>query len=641
MIRKFLNICALLMLCALILPQSAFAENSRNFAAKQPAQKVEERAASAGGGNAARAWLSYYKGEQKNVNYRTLMKFIGNHPDFPAMDRLRAEAEKAMPSDLSEEEVLEWFLKNPPQTVFGMRIYAEALRGRGQNEMARQQINDWWKTVSLTPAEQSKGFMAFASYLDKSSHEARLRRLIHRDQYTNARSVAEALGPAYVALTEARIALRANKGNVNALLNRVPQSLQDDEGLLFDRLQFRRKGGNNEGAIEILNKSPPQDAMHDADGWGKERSIIARRLFEEGKYAQAYRLSANSRLTKGSGFATNEWMAGWLALEYLKKPWQAFEHFEKLYQSSETPISKSRATYWAGLASEHLNHPEIAVKWYNAGAAYPTTFYGQLAAEKIQRPPNLRGAEKVSGSSMRNGSLATAARWLKKNGYKIEAGMFLNKMIELSSKPQDYAAVAEVADELSMKNFEIRAAQESEKKNGFPLVGHAFPRIEKYMSGADVEWALVHALVRQESRYDMEAVSSAGARGLMQLMPGTAKEVAQKAGLSHQNEWLTTRPGHNVALGSRYLKQLLDRYDGNYAMALAAYNAGPSRVTRWVAEFGDPRSPDVDLVNWIEMIPIYETRNYVQRVLEGVYVYRQTLSNNKGQRSGGMHMASQ
>ena len=174
------------------------------------------------------------------------------------------------------------------------------------------------------------------------------------------------------------------------------------------------------------------------------------------------------------------------------------------------------------------------------------------------------------------------------------------------------------------------------------MVGYAFPKIEKYMGDVDGEWALVHALVRQESRYDSEAVSAAGARGLMQLMPGTAKEVAKKAGMDHDPKWLTSKPAHNVALGSRYLHKLLDKYDGNYAMALAAYNAGPSRVDRWVGEFGDPRSANVDLVNWIEMIPIYETRNYVQRVLEGVYVYRQILSRNKGQVAGGItHLAAQ
>lgn len=612
---------------------------AKNFADTKVAG-AEPRASVGAGTNAARAWLGYYQNENASVDYKTISAFIRNHPDFPAMSKLRALAEKAMPSSLSDSEALSWFSQNPPETTFGMKMYAAALTRAGQGQKARQEINDWWRKASLTPADQSKAFMAFATLLTKEAHEDRLRRLIHRGQYTNARAVAEALGAGYQALAEARIALQTGKGNVNALIDRVPSTLINDEGFLFDRLKYRRKTENNAGAIEILAKSPSSDKMYDPEDWGKERQIIVRRLFEEGKYSLAYRLSANHKIKDGPGFATNEWMAGWLALEYLKKPWDAFQHFEKMFHTAETPISKSRAAYWAGLASERLGHPEVAKKWYDAGSKFGTTFYGQLAIEKTGRAERIQSAS-FSASAMKNSDLASAARWLRKNGHKAQAAMFLNKMIELSKTAQDFASVAELANELSMKNLAIKAAQEAEKKTGTAMVGYAFPKIEKYMKGVDVEWALVHALVRQESRYDTEAVSSAGARGLMQLMPATAKEVAKKAGLAHDTKWLITKPEHNVALGTRYLQKLLNKYNGNYAMALAAYNAGPGRVDRWITEYGDPRNKNVDLVNWIEMIPIYETRNYVQRVLEGVHVYRQTLSkNNRDSIRGATHLAS-
>lgn len=610
----------------------------KNFAGKQDTGKPS---ISGGPSNAARAWLSYYKGEQKSVNYETISNFIDKHPDFPAMNRLREEAEKAMPSSISDKEALAWFSKNPPQTTFGMKTYASALAGAGQEAKARQEINEWWRNSALTPNDQSKGYMTFATVLDRSAHQDRLRRLVYKGQYTNARAVAEALGNGYPALVEARIALRTGKGNINALLNRVPQSLQNDEGLLFDRLVYRRKTDNNAGALEILSNAPSSDKMYNSEDWGKERGIIVRRLFEDRKYAQAYKVAANHRIVEGPGMAANEWMAGWLALEYLKKPWDAFEHFERLYHKVETPISKSRAAYWAGLSSEFLGHPEVAQKWYQVGAKHTTTFYGQLASAKLGGVERVSSSAVSSSPQMKKSALADAARWLKQNGYKTEAGMFLTKMIDVAQTPQDFAAVADVADDLSMRNYAIKAAQECEKKHGMTMVGYAFPKIEKYMNDVDVEWALVHALVRQESRYDTEAVSSAGARGLMQLMPGTAKEVAKKAGLSHDQKWLTSKPAHNVALGTRYLQKLLNKYNGNYAMALAAYNAGPGRVDKWIKEIGDPRSPNVDLVNWIEMIPIYETRNYVQRVLEGVYVYRQTLAHNKGGGVSTIHLAAQ
>ncbi|PZQ48441.1 MAG: transglycosylase [Micavibrio aeruginosavorus] len=645
---KLLGIgCIALALALPVSMPSGFAKESgsKNFAAKPPPSKPSQGKAavspSGGPSNAARAWLSYYKGEQKSVNYDTIARFIRAHPDFPAMNKLREEAEKAMPSSISDADALSWFSANPPQTTFGMKTYAAALIDQGQNQKAHEEINTWWRTANLTPADQSKGYMAFASILDKSAHQDRLRRLLYKGQYTNARAMAESLGSGYQALTEARIGLRTGKGNINGLLNRVPQSLQNDEGLLFDRLVYRRKTDNNAGALELLARSPSSDSMYDPEGWGKERGIMVRRLFEENKFAQAYKLAADHRIKSGPGFAANEWMAGWLALEYLKKPWDAFEHFERLYHNVETPISKSRAAYWAGLSSEYLGHPEVAQKWYEVGAKHTTTFYGQLSSAKLGRPQHVTTAAVSSSDAMKKSALAASAKWLRDNGYKAEAAMFLNQMIEKSKTPQDFAAAAALADDLSMRNISIKAAQECEKKNGTTMVGYAFPKIERYMNDVDVEWALVHALVRQESRYDQEAVSSAGARGLMQLMPGTAQEVAKKAGLSHDTKWLTSKPAHNVALGTRYLQRLLSKYDGNYAMALAAYNAGPSRVDRWITEIGDPRRPNVDLVNWIEMIPIYETRNYVQRVLEGVYVYRQTLAHNKGKPSNDIHLAAQ
>ena len=410
---------------------------------------------------------------------------------------------------------------------------------------------------------------------------------------------------------------------------------------MFDRLKFRRQKDNNAGAIEILNASPSSDKMYNPDDWGKERGIIARRLFEDGKYQQAYKIAANHKIKDGAGFSSNEWMAGWIALEYLKDSWKAFEHFERLYHNVETPISKSRAAYWAGLASERLKHPEVARKWYNVGAKYKTTFYGQLAAEKAGVAERVQYSGVKANAAVKNSALAQGAKWLANNGHKSEASMFFTKMIDVAKTPADYAAVAEVANALGMKNIAIRAAQDCEKTTGVQLVSFAFPKVENYLGKIDfVEWALVHALIRQESRYDDKAISSAGARGLMQLMPATAREVARKAGMSHDHNWLTSKPSHNVALGSRYLRQMLDRYNGNYAMALAAYNAGPGRVDRWINEIGDPRDPKVDLINWIEMIPIYETRNYVQRVLESTEVYRQILSSNRGSPRGDIHLAS-
>jgi soluble lytic murein transglycosylase len=600
----------------------------------------QKQAVSAVTSRPAQEWLRYYKGDS-GASFAAVSRFMKANPDFPAQGRLRREAEMGMDLNMPDKDIIAWFTVNSPQTSKGMKLFAGALRRANLQSELKREVNKWWREATLTRSDQQEGYAAFKDIITRDAHEDRLRILLHRDQYTNGRALAETLGPGYSALAEARISLRSGKGNPNAAISRVPSSLQSDEGLLYDRLKFRRRADNNMGAIETLNMTPSSDRMYRSQDWGQERGIIVRRLFEEKRYAQAYKLAADHRIKEGAGFSNNEWMAGWLALEYLNEPWRAFEHFERLYHNVNTPISKSRAAYWAGLASERLNHSEIAKKWFSVGARYNTTFYGQLSSEKLGRPINVQYSGTGGNAKVRDGKLAQAARWLKANNHKSEASMFLNKMIEDAKTPADYVAVAEVANALSMRNVSIRAAQEAEKETGVSLVSLSFPKVEKYLTGIDfVEWALVHALIRQESRYDEDAISSAGARGLMQLMPATAKEVATKAGISHQLGWLTARPSHNVALGSRYLRDMLRRYDGNYAMALAAYNAGPARVDRWAREIGDPRDPKVDLINWIETIPIYETRNYVQRVLESTQVYRQILSANPGKPRGATHLSS-
>ncbi len=621
-----------------IAPSRAGAE-SQNFAASSRADT--EGRHDAPDPSAAAQWLDYYQNETPSASFQTIASFVQKHPDFPVMNKLRALAEKAMPSSLPDEQTLSWFSTNPPQTTFGMKMYAAALSRAGQQAKAKEEIRTWWKEAGVKPDEQKAGYQAFSNLLDGATNAKRLNVLLHKGQYTNARALASWMGTGYVALTDARIALQTGRGNVDGLVARVPTSLQNDEGLLFDRLRWRRKADFDQGAVDVLKQQPAYENLYDADDWGKERTIIARRYFENGKFQSAYVISANHKIKKGTGFAANEWFAGWLATDYLNKPMEGFQHFEKLYHNVETPISKSRAAYWAGVASERLNHPEVAIKWYREAAKYPATFYGQLSAKKAGTGGKVIRTS-VAPDAYATSSLGKAARWLKSNGYKTEAGFFLTKMIDAAKTPQDYAAVAKLARDLSMQNYAIKAAQECETKTGTLMVDDAFPRVEKYMKGTDVEWALVHGLIRQESRYDAVAISSAGARGLMQLMPRTASEVARKAGLSHDVGWLTSKPAHNVSLGTKYLQKLLTKYDGNYALTLAAYNAGPARVDRWVEEFGDPRDPKVDLVNWIESIPIYETRNYVQRVLEGVNVYRQTLSSNPGRANGGItHIALQ
>lgn len=589
-------------------------------------------------------WYRYTKGKSGR-SFEDATLFIDKHPHWPWLDKIKVEAEKSLTSKTPDQTVVQWFDKNAPLTGQAMDVYVSSLISHQRMSDARKVLRNWWAEASLDRDQQRSFFAKYGSYLDRESHIKRLNYLLHASQYSNAQGVAEVLGNGYPELAAARQGLAQSSSNVNALVAAVPASLKNDEGLMYERLSWRRKNDLDDGAIEILNQSPSYSAMYDPSAWWKERHILVRRLIEKRQYKQAYQLAAAHKQKDGFPLAQAEWVSGWLAINFINEPWKAFEHFEKLYKNVSSPISKSRGAYWAGRASENLKHPEVAVQWYNVGATYPETFYGQLSAEKINLNLPLNDNDARYSAQQKNAfdqkDVVRAAKWFGAAGLKQQSAVFLIRISKDAKDSSEYILAADLANALGQRDIAIKIAQDLQKEKNVTLNKYLYPEITNDLKEVrNAEWAFVSAIIRQESRFDQDAVSSAGARGLMQLMPATAKEVASRHGISHQQAWLTSRPSHNIALGSRYLSQMVDRFDGNYAMAAAAYNAGPNRVARWVTEFGDPRKGEVELIDWIELIPIYETRNYVQRVLEGVHVYRQRLKGKQAPPVTPIHVAA-
>ncbi len=597
---------------------------------------------------AAKATLDWYSYTQGNTqaSFQEIAKFVSTHSEWPLIDKIRLEAEKKLTDNVSDKTVMNWFSQNQPLTASGMNRYARALTKTGKSAAARKVLRSWWPKADLTRDQQKEFYTRYSRYLDRESHAGRLNYLLYRDKYANAEAMASALGGGYPALARARKALSQGKGDVNSLISAVPSALKNNEGLLYERLKWRRQKNLNQGAIEILRKAPSASRMYRSADWWRERHIIVRRLIEKKQYKQAYRLASSHKQKEGFPLAQAEWVSGWLALNFVNEPWKAFEHFERLYQNVSSPISKSRGAYWAGRASEALKHPKIAAQWFNVGARYPVTFYGQLSAEKIniKTAPLRNSAVSISSSKrskFKKSQLVQAAEWFDSANFRKQSSVFLLRLSKNSKTSADYVLAAELADKLGQRHMAIKIAQALQKEKGVAQNKYLYPFMTRELKNIkDTEWAFINAIIRQESRFDFSAVSHAGARGLMQLMPATAKGVASRNGLRHQTAWLTSRPAHNINLGSKYLTQMVNRFKGSYAMAAAGYNAGPSRVDRWVKEFGDPRRGEIDLIDWIELIPIYETRNYVQRVLEGVYVYRGQLKSKQRRFNGPIHVAA-
>lgn len=588
-------------------------------------------------------WLIFTnKGDFEN--FGRLAQFIRQNPEWPGIDALKRKAEREMPASLSPAEALAWFKDYEPTTATGVDRYMRALVGTGKTAQAKKFLSDWWAGTTLSRDDQRTIFRKYSTYLDRAAHLRRFDTMLYRGQKDNARALAAVLGKGYPELAEARIALKAGKKNVNGLIARVPRHLQGDPGLMYERLRWRRKNNLDMGAVEILHQAPPVEKIQNAKSWWKERHIIIRRMIEKKRYESAYLLAKKHIQKPGSfEYAQAQWVSGWLALRFMKKPTQAYEHFEALYESVETPISKARGAYWAGRAAADFGDQGISRKWYENAARHQTTYYGQLAGAKLGRtqalqnaaPPKLTSADK---STFQRRELIQAVNLFRRAGMYDESSRFLRAFVKDEATPKAYRYAADFALKNGQRHDAVRISKEATKRGLF-LTAQSYPVISKQLQGVDLEWALVHAIIRQESMFDIKALSPVGAQGLMQLMPATARETARKMGIPHNNSWLTTNPAHNIKLGSRYLSDMVRRYNGSYPMAIAAYNAGPGRVDKWLKTFGDPRKGEVDWIDWIETIPIYETRNYVQRVLESVYVYRLRLKNIQKPSQTPIHIA--
>lgn len=562
-------------------------------------------------------------------SFDELAGFVSDNPDWPGRKGIMMIAEQKIPTGASNDQIINWFTTNPPLTMNGFYRYVAALDAGGHGGKAVEAIRAKWIEKDFSADDLIEFRTRYAPLLTERDHVARLDRLLWDNNITAARAMYRYMSQGYQDLAEARIALAAQSSNANALLARVPASLQRDPGLLFERMRWRRKGGDTDGAIEILLNEP--DQLGKADAWWDETNIIIRRLIEQKDFKLAYRIVANSKLKSGFDYVQAEFIAGWLALRFLKKPEVAHRHFSNILSDANSPITRARGYYWIGRTYDAAGQKQDAEQAYQSAAAINTTFYGQLALAKMYANPVIRATSEppipqpVRSRFFGRDSVQAVSR-LYRIGQNERARTFFRSIAEASSQRVEYALLLELAYQLERPDWAVTAAKSANQKN-IILTGGAYPVLALNIP-TPPELALTHALIRQESEFKADAGSPVGARGLMQLMPGTAKDVAKKLDMTYSPERLTD-PNYNVKLGTAFIQKQIDNFDGSYVLALAGYNAGPRRAREWMDLFGDPRTADVDAIDWIELIPIYETRNYVQRIIENLQFYRARL--NKGE----------
>lgn len=559
--------------------------------------------------------------------------FVTGNPDWPGLALVRRNGERRMPKGLGLEEVTAFLGDAPPQTGSGSLRFAEALAAAGREAEADAEIGRAWRELSLTAHEAGR-FRAEWSVPIAAQHVARLDNLLWRGLTREAEAMLDLVDPGLAKLAEARIAVRRDADGLMARIAAVPGNLKADPGLAYERYLYRvNKGRWDEAEAYLLEMSTDAALLGRPEMWMERRANLARQVLRRGAVDDAYVLAANNFGGEGADFADAEWVAGFIALTRQDDPQAAVGHFIRFRDAVATPISLGRAGYWLGLAHAGAGDADAAEAAWAEGARHQTSFYGQLSAERagLGADPALAGSGEAPDwreAPFRDSEPVRAALLLHAAGEDGMVRSFLRHAAE--GQPAEVrAGIAQMAIDIGLPHVGIRIAKDA-AADGMILSEQYYPlhAISEASWPVPTEFAL--AIARQESELNPAAVSPAGARGLMQLMPATAAQVAAQNGLTYDGDKLIDDPLYNATLGTDYLARLLRQFDGSYVLAAAAYNAGPGRVREWLGAYGDPRQDAVDAIEWIETIPFSETRNYVMRVLESLHVYRARLSGETG-----------
>ena len=563
-------------------------------------------------------------------NFERMAVWVEAHPDWPDERRIQSQGEASLrPGMFSAQKLVNFFDRHDPHTGKGAALYAEALQTLGQHERANQVATDAWLKKDMTAEYEHRLVADFGSIL-RPLNDQRLDNLIWRTRLTAAkRQLLRASGGAR-ALGAARIALLKNEGGVDRLVKSVPASLRNDPGLAYARMIWRHKRNLRSSAEDMMLQMSERGALGDANKWADERALFVRESLDKKNYRRAYNLAAGHGLSEGKYFADMEWIAGWIALRKLNDPNAALTHFTRLHGGVKTPVSKARAAFWAGEAAATLADEPSASQWRTEGARYQSAFYGQLASERLTGQARLNIPAKitpVSGSCTQDRRVAVGSA-LALGGAIVPARTFFYDAAETCQSPSELKALGLIAEKQGAFRISIGMSRKMREKGVFiPEISHPLVRlpIQGCTGQKAPERALTLSIARQESGFDATAGSSAGAQGVMQVMPATAKRTVGATGMRYSRARLGSDSNYNAIIGQCYLSKMLDRFDGSYPLAIASYNAGPNRISQWLVRNGDPRTGQISMVDWIEKIPYHETRNYVQRVLENVAVYRARL----------------
>jgi soluble lytic murein transglycosylase len=624
-------------LLPLILASAASASSTQ--VAGQPAYVPTPVRAYAPAGNVSWAIADWRRLRSPGYAFADYARFLLGNPDFPGDTTMRRTAERAMRPGEDPRTVVAFFQTNKPATANGYARLAESLAVQGRGAEALQAARDAWAAPGLSATDELALYQRFGGAFTTADHDRRVDRLLIDRDPQNAQRLLVSASPARRAAFNARVAMQLRSPATEALYNQVAGQVTTDAGLMQDRARYLREAGWTAAAQQLLAR--PHSFTYrpvDPEKWYELQLLVAREAAANRQQTLAYNIArqVDDALPAGASlglqpigvrddYTSLTWLAGTLAMRALGRPADAVAMFDRYSRGGRSLQVVSKGAYWAGRAATQSGRFAEATGYFSRAAAYPELFYGQLAAERLGRQIAAPGQAFAVPSAMQRQAfyarpVVLALRSLHAGGLRQEAALFVRALSESVHTDADRVLAMELATQMGRQDLAVWTAR-SARNDGAPFYVRAgYPTIASGLSDQRL-WSLAHGITRQESSFDRSAVSHAGARGLMQLMPGTAAEQAGKMGYGYDYNRLTSDPAYNVMLGSAYFQRLLNTWGGNYPLAVASYNAGAGNVRKWINANGDPRRPGADIVAWIEDIPFVETRGYVQRVLENSVIY--------------------
>jgi soluble lytic murein transglycosylase len=563
------------------------------------------------------------------VDFARFQAFIAANPNWPNIPMFRRRAEAMLWEEHADFATIRTLTGDKPESAKGRFALGRALLAQGDRAGAQALVRDAWRTEPMPFDVEEEILETFGDLITPADDKARMEHWLYANDTNIALRAAIRLGGNEPAIVKARAAVNEKTSNAKALIEGLPSSVRQDAGVLFSRIQLLRRAERITEAADLMLSAPHEVAqIYDPDAWWVERRLLARKLLDTNAALKAYRIvrDAAPPIKENLG-VEHEFTAGWIALRFLKDPATAAQHFAAIAGISN-PIALARAGYWRGRAAEAMNKPQEARAYYEQAARYSTAYYGQLARAKLGlselalAPPPLSQADKRA--ALANSEIFRAVEILYAADQR---DLVVPIAVDLAERSSDIAMLAALGEQVA-QHKDARCALligRGVLGRGHAFDHYAFPifGLPRYTPIApDVEPAVIYSIARQESAFNAKAVSSAHALGLMQVTPEAGRYIATKFNVAYDQSRLLNDTVYNMQIGAAELADDIGRYNGSYVLAFAGYNAGRGRVKEWIERYGDPRNPKIDPIDWVERIPFPETRNYVQRIIEGIEVYR-------------------